>query len=299
MHSNRKVFGGRIWAVALPFLLVLFAFTCFLLYNDVLMTEEKAEQFEHFDGDNFDNPTNIDNEWMPLKPGTRFVYTGTTVEDDEAIPHRVVINVTDLTKDIGGVRAVITWDLDYSDGELVEAELAFFAQDNDGNVWRMGEYPEEYEEGEFVIAPAWLHGIENAIAGISMRADPKLGTPSYSQGWGPAVEFTDRGVVYQTGQETCVPVDCYKDVLVISETSLAEPDAHQLKYFARGVGNIQVGWKGEGEKTQEVLELAEIVELGSKELAEVRAEALKLEKTAYKRSKDVYGKTSPAMQRGK
>ena len=63
----------------------------------------------------------------------------------QRVPHRFVMNVTDLTKVIGGVRSVVTWDLDYTDGELVEAELAFFAQDKEGNVWRMGEYPEEYD----------------------------------------------------------------------------------------------------------------------------------------------------------
>src|SRR3990172_822112 len=139
-------------------------------------------KFEAFDAGRFTRSIQIDNRWMPLTPGTRFVYEGTTIEDDgTAVPHRVVINVTDLTKLIGGVRAVITWDLDYSDGELVEAELAFFAQDTTGTVWRMGEYPEEYDGGKFVAAPAWIHGFEDARAGIMMKAKPQVGTPSYSE----------------------------------------------------------------------------------------------------------------------
>jgi hypothetical protein len=261
-------------------------------------TEERAEQpFEELDATNFAHPTNIDNEWMPLIPGTRFVYEGTTVEDDgSAVPHRVEIHVTDLVKEIGGLRTVVSWDLDYSDDELVEAELAFFAQDDDGNVWRMGEYPEEYDGGELVDAPAWLHGLEEARAGIMMPADPQPGTPSYAQGWAPAVDWTDRGQVDQTGQQTCVPVDCYEDVLVIAETSQAEPDAQQLKYFVRGVGNVRVGWRGEGEKTKETLELVELVQLDPEALAEVRAQALKLEQSAYENSPDVYGQTPPAEQ---
>ena len=96
------------------------------------------------------------------------------------------------------------------------------------------------------------------------------------------------------GQKTCVPVDCYEDVLVIAETSQSEPDAQQLKYYARDVGNVRVGWRGKGEKTKETLELAELVQLSPEALAEVRAEALKLEKHAYEISKDVYAHTSPA-----
>ena len=255
---------------------------------------KKDKMYEDFDRSNFNDPTNINNEWMPLKPGMQYVYEGTTLSDeDEPLPHRVEIHITDLTKVIDGLNTVVAWDLDFSDKQLVEAELAFFAQDNDGNVWRMGEYPVEYEDGEIVDAPCWLSGIEDAIAGISMRGNPELGSPSYSQGWGPAVEFTDRGQVYKFETETCVPLDCYEDVLVIRETSLAEPDAFQLKYWAKGVGNIKVGWGGEGEKTQEILELVKITKLDKEAFTEVRKKAMELEEQAYENSKNVYGKTSP------
>jgi len=294
--------GGRViqraLAIAAPFLAMTFAFTCAGLAGCGVTAkdgERPPKPFEDFNPKNFDRPTIIDNEWMPMKPGTRFTYKGTTIEDDgTAVPHRVVITVTDLTKVIAGIRTVVSWDQDYSGGELVEAELAFFAQDNDGNVWRMGEYPEEYEDGKFVAAPAWIHGFEDARAGIGMKAKPQPGTPSYSQGWGPAVKWTDRGQVDQVGQKTCVPVKCYEDVLVIAETSQAEPDAQQLKYWARGVGNVRVGWRGQGEKTKETLELVKVEQLGPAALAKARAEALKLEKSAYKVSKNVYAQTAPA-----
>lgn len=252
------------------------------------------EGHEDFDPKTFSRPSVVDNAYIPMKPGTRYTYEGTTIEDDgTAVPHRVVITVTDLTKVIGGVRSVVTWDLDYSDNELVEAELAFFAQDDHGNVWRMGEYPEEYEDAKLLAAPTWIHGLEEAVAGIEMPAKPEPGSPSYSQGWGPGVEFTDRGQVDQVGQKTCVPVKCYEDVVVIAEVSGAEKDAQQLKYFARDVGNVRVGWKGAGEKTKETLELTKVEQLSAAALAEVRAEALKLEKSAYSTSKNVYAKTAP------
>lgn len=278
--------------IALPVGAILVALVCFTLSGGAAIAQEK--DYEEFDHNNFDNPTKIDNKWLPLKPGMRFVYAGTTVDEDEPIPHRVVITVTDLTKVIDGVRCVITWDLDYSAGQLAEAELAFYAQDNDGNVWRMGEYPEEYEDGEFVAAPTWLAGIQDAKAGISMQANPQPETPSYSQGWAPKVDFTDRGRVHEIAEEVCVPMGCYENVVVIDETSKAEPDAHQYKYWASGVGNIKVGWGGEGEKTQEVLDLVDFMELSPEAMAEIRTEALELEKHAYEVSEDVYGKTQPA-----
>jgi hypothetical protein len=95
------------------------------------------------------------------------------------------------------------------------------------------------------------------------------------------------------GQETCVRAGCYKDVLVIAETSQSEPDAEQLKYWAPNVGNVRVGWRGAGEKTKETLELVEVVQLSPEALAEVRAKALELEKSAHAVSKDVYALTQP------
>jgi hypothetical protein len=212
---------------------------------------------------------------------------------DEVIPHRIEFTVTDLTKEIAGVRTVVAWIVDISDGQVVEKEIAFYAQDNDGNVWFLGEHPEEYEDGELVEAPTWIAGLEDAIPGIKMKAEPQQGTPGYFQGWAPAVEWTDYGQVDQMGQDTCVSVDCYQDVLVIAESSLEEEDAYQLKYYAPGVGNVRVGWRG-AEATQEELELVDYVQLSSQALAEVRAEALALERHAYQVSQDVYGQTPPA-----
>lgn len=259
-------------------------------------TGEGKGQLPHpFVAGAFVRPTQIDNRWLPLVPGTRFVYEGTTVEDDgTVVPHRVEIHVTDLTKVIGGVRTLVTWDLDYSDGELVEAELAFFAQDSTGAVWRVGEYPEEYDAGKFIAAPAWIHGFADARAGIMMPADPQPATPSYAQGWGPEVGWTDRGQVDQTGQKTCVPLRCYDDVLIIAETSAGEPDAAQLKHYAPNVGNVRVGWRGTGEKTKEILELTLIERLDAVTLDRVRASAMEMERNAYQRSPSVYGNTPPA-----
>ena len=62
-----------------------------------------------------------------------------------------------------------------------EKEIAFYAQYDDGTVWYLGEHPEEYEDGEFVKAPTWIHGLEEARAGVKMLADPALHTQSLFQ----------------------------------------------------------------------------------------------------------------------
>ena len=252
---------------------------------------------EEFPRGSFDDPTRIDNQWLPLAPGMQWVWDGETLVDGEAVPHRIVLTITDMTKVIDGVQSVVAYDEDYSDGELVEAEIFFLAQDNDGNVWRMGEYPEEYEAGEFVDAPTWLAGAQGALAGYQMTADPQLGDRSYGQGWGPEVDWTDRAQVVEVGAESCVELGCYEDVLVIEEWTLDEPDARQLKYYAPGVGNIRVGWSGSAEQEQEMLELIEFGQLNSDALADVRAAALALEEHAYEIRPEVFGDTEPMQAR--
>jgi hypothetical protein len=254
----------------------------------------EALSAKDYDADNFDDPTTIDNEWFPLQPGTQFIFKGSSLDGKERLNHRVVSTVTDLTKVIGGVRNVVVWERDFTAGELVEAELALFAQDDDGNVWHFGQYPEEYEDGKLVKAPAWIAGFEGARTGITMKAEPKLGTPSYSQGYAPPpINWIDRARAYLMGQETCVPAGCYQDVLVTEEFERDKPGAFQLKFYAPGVGNVRVGWRGRNEDEREVLVLVDIVNLSPEALANVREAALRLEDRAYRIS-DVYARTSPA-----
>jgi hypothetical protein len=247
-----------------------------------------CERIADFDPGNFSDPTNIDNEWSPLVPGTRMILEG--VVDDA--PHSVVSTVTDLTKVINGVRTVVILETDLSEGAVVESELAFKAQDDDGNVWNLGEYPEEYEDGEFAGAPStWIAGVGDAEAGLLMQADPQVGAGYYLQGSVPSIDFLDCAKVFATGEQVCVPFSCYEDVLVTDERAPLEPsEGHQRKFYASGVGNIAIGATG---SSGEVLELVEIAQLGPGDLAKVRREALKLEKRAYRVS-DVYGETPPA-----
>src|SRR5215217_6780970 len=250
---------------------------------------------EDFKRAQFEDPTHIDNEYFPLKPGTHWVYEGSAIGDEGRQPRRVVTTVTDLSKVIDGVRTLVISERDYTAGQLSEPELAFFAQDNTGNVWLVGEYPEEYENGEFDKAPAWISGQKGARAGITMKAEPQLGTPDYAQGFAPPpVDFTDRARVYKMGQKTCTPVECYENVLVTEEFNPDEPGAFQLKYYASGVGNVRVGWRGEKEEEKETLELVDYQHLDPEALAKVRKKALQMDGRAYERSSEVYRETQPA-----
>jgi hypothetical protein len=206
------------------------------------------------------------------------------------LPHRVVFTVTGLTKKIDGVDAVVLFDRDINRNKLLEAEITFFAQDDDGTVWNLGEYPEEYaQDGSFDGAPStWLSGSRGAKAGILMRGDPRPGTPSYMQGVAPRIGFGDTAKVLRYKRRECAPVGCYENVLVVDETNPLDPgDGHQLKFYADGVGNISVA-PGRGGTEREILELVEVRKLSSATLARIHEEALRLDRRAYRTVREVW-----------
>lgn len=263
-----------------------------------------AEEFERA---RFDDPTRIDNKWLPLRPGTQYVYEGSAIPEDGGPREgrRLVVTVTDLTKVVDGVRTLVVHDQESTEaGQTVEPEVRFHAQDNDGNVWYFGEYREEYEDGKLVEPRAWVPDQKGAREGLSMPAEPRTGTPSYAQGYAPSpVDWIDRGRVYKVNQKTCVPVDCYDDVTVIDEFERTKPGAYQTKYYAPGVGEVRTGWRGSKEKEKETLELVEYRRLGPEEMAKVRKEAIELDRRGYEQpnkvgpfwqyTKEVYRHTQP------
>ncbi|MEA2148879.1 MAG: hypothetical protein QOD69_709 [Solirubrobacteraceae bacterium] len=247
----------------------------------------------------FTRSTTIDNRWHPIVPAMQYVFEGEANRGQGERPHRVVFTVTDLTKRIDGVDTRVLWDRDMGAGRLQEGELTFFAQDDDGNVWNFGEYPEQYDaRGRLKGAPdTWISGLAHAKAGILMRAGPRPGTSSYLQGNAPDIGFGDTAQVKAVGQHSCVPAGCYGDVLVIDETNPLEPgNGHQLKYYAPGVGNVRVAPRGGDE--HEVLVLVSVRRLGARELARVRAKALVLDRRATRTQAQTYGRTPPARLAG-
>jgi len=236
----------------------------------------------------------VDNPMFPLVPGTEFSYAGRIFEGGRNTPHTVVFTVSGLTKMIHGVNTVVAWDRDFLKGKLQEQELAFFAQDDQGNVWNFGEYPEEYELGKFAGAPStWIRGTDHAYGGIHMLARPVAGA-TYREGLVPPIDFDDVSKVSFTGQTTCARSGCFRHVLVVDETSPNDPvSGHQIKYYSPGVGLVRVAARG-GD-SQEFLTLAHVRHLGQSAMAPVSKEVIAMDHRAYRVAK-VYRATEPATQ---
>ena len=253
-----------------------------------------AERYLEFDPTDFDaTSADIDNPYFPQTPGSRLVFDGSDKRGSGRSSHRVEVVVTDLTRVIDGVETAVIWESDFVNDALEETELIYLAQDTAGNVWHLGQYSELYEDGELLGAGGFLKGyLAGARAGIFMPADPRTGTPSYSQGLGPPpINWTDRAKVIATGRTVKVPAGEYKDVIVIEEYTESERTAFQLKYFAPGVGNIKVGWRGD-DTSQETLVLTASETVDAAGLDRARAAADDLEARSR-----IWGTPAPATRR--
>jgi len=122
-----------------------------------------------FDKSNFTNPLKIDNKYLPLKPGTTLIYEGKSDGD----PTRDVFVVTNDTKEIMGIPTRVVHDDGYVKGEHEETTNDWFAQDDQGNVWYMGEYTTDLSN-KGSHEGSWEAGVKGAKAGIVMEAILRL-----------------------------------------------------------------------------------------------------------------------------
>lgn len=175
----------------------------------------------------------IDNPYLPYLPGSRWVYEGES--EGEAI--HIEVAVTDQDKQVMGIDATVVRETESVDGELVEDTFDWYAQDADGNVWYLGEETREYENGEVVSTEgAWEGGVDGALPGIIMLADPQPGE-AYRQEWYPC-EALDLAEVARVGESVTVAAGAFDDVVVITEWNPLEPEAVEEKSYAPGVGVV-------------------------------------------------------------
>jgi hypothetical protein len=127
----------------------------------------------------------------------------------------------------------------FEDGELVEDTRDWYAQDVAGNVWYLGEETAEYENGEVVTtAGSWEAGVDGALPGIVMLADPRVGDV-YRQEFYEG-EAEDVGMVVALTGEVSVEAGTWsgEDVLVTEDWTPLEPGVREQKTYALGVGVV-------------------------------------------------------------
>jgi hypothetical protein len=176
----------------------------------------------------------VDNRLFPLRPGTRTIFRG----ESDGEPERTIVDVTHQKKTILGIRATVVLDRVYQNGELKEKTLDWYAQDEEGNVWYLGEDSKSYENGKVVsTAGSWEAGKHGAEAGVIMLAHPKVGT-TYRQEFARGVA-EDMARVLKHGLTVKVPYGTFHGCLQTEEFTPLEPGAKEHKFYCPKIGFVK------------------------------------------------------------
>ena len=181
--------------------------------------------------------TEIDNRYWPMAVGTRWTYREI---DEEGKQVRVMVTVSSETKEIAnGITARIVRDTVTEDGELIEDTFDWYAQDDAGNVWYLGENTAEFEDGEITTkSGSFEAGKDGALPGIVMPAEPADGM-KYRQEYYKG-EAEDNGEILSVEEQAEVPAGSYDDVVLTKDTITIEPNVLEYKLYASGVGPVLV-----------------------------------------------------------
>lgn len=197
-----------------------------------------------FDIANFNDPLDIDNPYWPLEPGTYIVYHEEA--DDECIVNDFRVTATvksGFLGDYSGLTARQVWDQEWLDEDcdggrdvLLEDTFDWYAQDDTGNIWYLGEETTSYPSGS--MAGSWEAGTDGAEAGIVMLASPQSGQ-FYRQEFREG-EAEDMGKVLRLNAPVSIELDDFENCLVIKEWNPLSPGSIEHKYYCPNDGLMLV-----------------------------------------------------------
>jgi hypothetical protein len=189
---------------------------------------------EPFELDPAEFKSGIDNPYWPIAPGSHWVYRET---DSEGAVARVDVTVTTKTKTIMGIDAAVVHDRVTEDRQIKEDTFDWYAQDQAGNLWYLGEDTKEYENGKVKTTEgSWEAGVDGALGGIIIPAEPKQGLKYREEYYAGYAE--DGAEILSLNARAKVPYGTFDHVLQTRNFSPLEPNFIEEKFYARGVGPV-------------------------------------------------------------
>lgn len=183
----------------------------------------------------FSNSTNLTNPYFPMEPGKKYIFEATGADGLE----RVEVQRLNTTKIVQGITCVVVNDKVWLNNILIEDTDDWYAQDNEGNVWYLGEEVDNFnEDGSFKDhGGSWEAGVDGAKAGIVMLANPQPGV-AYRQEY-YFNEAEDEAEVEAIGQTIVTPFGTFINCIKTRDWTELEPDAVENKFYAPGIGLVK------------------------------------------------------------
>jgi hypothetical protein len=219
-----------------------------LLGTVALLTAQPAQSGNvnvPFNAANFSHPLAIDNPLFPLVAGTTMIFRADTPDGCEET--RTI--VTNGTKSIAGITTRVVHDAVFVGPtctgklRLSEDTLDWYAQDDAGNVWYMGEDTKDCVKNRCTPgAGSWEAGVNGATPGFIMLANPAKNDRYRQEYLAGAAE--DEALVLDTdidvtlSRSDALQPRLFHHCLKTKEYTALEPGANAYKYYCPGIGEV-------------------------------------------------------------
>ena len=190
----------------------------------------------------------IDNPYFPLPVGRTLVYRG----GEDAMDEIDRLHVTDRTNVIQGVTATVIHDTVFARGHKEEITTDWYAQDDRGNVWYLGENTRvRLKNGTIDRSGSWKWGVDGAKPGLVMEADPQP-PDSYRQEC-LSGEAEDMAWTIDRGGTATVAYGRQHRIVRSFEFTPLEPNVVSEKIYAPGLGIVRERDLHGGDETFELV----------------------------------------------
>jgi hypothetical protein len=136
-----------------------------------------------------------------------------------------------------GIEARVVHDHVTEGGEIKEDTFDWYAQDDRGNLWYLGEDTTEYEDGKPKTKEgSWEAGVDGALPGIILPAHPQVGQTYREEYYKGHAE--DGAQIIYVDALARVPAGRFDRGLQTRNFSGIEPDVIEEKIYAKGVGGV-------------------------------------------------------------
>ena len=188
-------------------------------------------------GVKFSHPREITNPYLPLASLKQDVLEGKEGSKTVRIERTAKPDIR-KTFEISGqnVESFAVEDRELENGKLVEVAMDYFAQDDAGTVFYLGEDVDEYADGKVVgHEGSWLFGKDTQSPGILFPAKPNVGDKFKSEDVSAEIHEDDE--VVSLSESVNAPAGTYRNCVKIKE-QLADGTT-EYKYFAKGIGVVR------------------------------------------------------------
>lgn len=183
----------------------------------------------------FTNPTNVTNPYFPKAITGHLISVGIDAGESQRAEEMVLPTTRTIEWGGGTIEAIVIYYIAYGNGRLLETAFDFYAQDDAGNVYYLGEEVTNYEDGQVLNHEgSWLAGREGAPPSLIMPANPQVGMIFYPENR-PGLVF-EQDEVLSLSEEIMTPKGLINDGLLIQETLM--DGAVEFKTYAPNYGYV-------------------------------------------------------------